>query len=138
VLPAQTPGRFTVPDQPDFVSHWRPLSRTARDRRRGARGVLQSPYERVGFRARRTRLPYPSSGSRMASDPRALRWLEKGNGKGLLRWSFRIVGLWTRISNPLLVCPRACARSAAAKRARPHRAVGPASTLHARPGAGRP
>jgi hypothetical protein len=112
VLPAQTPGRFTVPDQPDLVSHWRPLSRTARDRRCGARGTLQSPDERVGFRVRRNRLPYPSSGSRMASDPRALRWLQNGIGKGLLRWSFRLISVRTRISNPLLVCPRACARSA--------------------------
>jgi hypothetical protein len=112
VLPAQTPGRLTVPDQPDLVSHWKPLSRTARGRRRSARDALPSPTERVGFRARRTRLPYPSSGSRMASDPRELRWPEKGNGNGLLRWSFIIKSLRTRISNPLLVCSRACAQFA--------------------------
>ena len=37
---------------------------------------------------------------------------QNGIGKGLLRWSFRFNNLRTRISNPLLVCPRASARSA--------------------------
>ena len=33
-------------------------------------------------------------------------------GKGLPWRSFRIINLWTKISKRLLVCPRACARSA--------------------------
>jgi hypothetical protein len=48
----------------------------------------------------------------MASDPRELRWLQNGISKGLLRRSFRISSVQTKISKPLLVCPRAGAQFA--------------------------
>ena len=52
---------------------------------------------------------YPSSGSRMASDPRELRPLQNEISKGLLRRSFRISSVRTKTSKPLLVYPCAAA-----------------------------